>query len=131
LSIQWPLCLSLPLPPSRNHSHIHTRAGRVFPSRATVDYMKTALTSLTPLAEQLPSFTGRLVIEAHYFFVNRQRRDTDNIHKLLGDALAKGLATDDSWFLWRDMTVNYDKANPRVELRIYPQTLEYELWRRE
>lgn len=115
-----PLRLSVPWPPTANHSHITLKTGRRIPSKDTREYW-TAVEQLVGEAASGPWEGGLLVVQATYYKPDARRRDTDNVRKILADGVARGLGTDDCWFLWQDQDIAIDRKDPRVELVIYPK----------
>lgn len=98
-----------------------TRYGALVPRHETREYMDRVAT-LVRVERHIheAQFTnGPIVVEATYYKPDKRRRDTDNSRKVLADAVARGLGVDDAQFLWRDMSVEVDRDNPRVELEIY------------
>ena len=119
----WPLSVVVPWPPSGNHSHVQFKMGtRIMraPSKETKAYWK-AVETIVSEASTSRWEGGLLVVEATYFKPDNRRRDTDNARKTLADGVARGLGTDDTWFLWRDVDIQVDRKDPRVELTMYPR----------
>jgi Holliday junction resolvase RusA-like endonuclease len=119
--VGWPIKLIVPPPPSRNHSHVITSQRRLVPTKHTRAYQASVAALVRQEAGPLPPLPGLLVVEATYYVRNKQRRDTDNCHKVLGDTLATGLGIDDKHFLWRDIDIQVDREYPRIELTVYPK----------
>lgn len=67
-------------------------------------------------------------VQAVFYFRTRQRRDGDNLlasMKASFDGLIDaGLLADDSAITHLPVVQRHDKANPRVELRVFPMTLQ-------
>lgn len=63
---------------------------------------------------------NKLVLEMTAYYPDNRRRDMSNMHKLLPDSLEKILFNDDRWLLIRDINFHLDRANPRVEIILYP-----------
>jgi Holliday junction resolvase RusA-like endonuclease len=112
--------LVLPFPPSRNHSHVVTKWGGLAPTKATLAYMDAVTCIVGEAVTTKPANDRFYVVEATYYYPDLRRRDTDNLRKVMADAMSAGLAVDDRWFLWRDQAVHLDRADPRVEIRMYP-----------
>ena len=122
--------LTLPLPPSINHSHITTKSGQRVPSSITKKYMKNArqmiwlhiYENIIPLP-LLPlfEFDAKVYIDLVIYFPDNKRRDTHNLLKILLDSLEGIIYKDDKMALPRIMDFIVDKKNPRVEIMIYPK----------
>lgn len=114
------LQFDVPWPPTLNHCYVTTRHGRRVLTREAAQYRERVAAQVLALrqAEGYGAYKSNnpLIIEAVYYRPDRRRRDTDNIRKVLADAIAKGLGCDDSLFLWRDITSRIDRERPRVQL---------------
>jgi Holliday junction resolvase RusA-like endonuclease len=64
-----------------------------------------------------------LVVELNYFSPD-WRGDVDNTLKLTLDAISAGIGYNDRYFLPRAMGRQVDKANPRIEVRIFCEEAE-------
>ena len=123
------LKLTLPLPPSMNHSHHNVVVGgrhmRV-PSKAAKTWTRDCIV----LCADAINRTGwptpcdcKCVVEYTIWWPDRRRRDPSNLEKVLLDGLeAGGIITDDKWFLPRCIDFSYDKANPRVDVTVRRKT---------
>lgn len=66
-----------------------------------------------------PLLTGELVLVADCWFPDKRRRDAGNLRKALTDSLSGIVYADDAQLVsetWR--RAGYDKANPRIEVRL-------------
>ena len=113
------IAFTLPLPPSKNKMHGYGR-GHIYPSRERTDYI---------------SIVGQIVCFEHPeirrefvrsdwiiiwmdWYLPRRHTDCHNLHATLCDALQKAIEVNDCWYLLRDVAVQYDKFNPRVEIEM-------------
>jgi Holliday junction resolvase RusA-like endonuclease len=115
----WPLRVDVGWPPTANHAYVTTRFGQRVLTRSAKEYQ--AYVRLLISNTEADWKGGLLVVNALYFKPDNRRRDTDNVRKILADAVAAGLGTDDCWFLWRDQDIRVDRERPRVELTIHPK----------
>lgn len=120
------LKLALPVPPSVNAIYYNTRGGGRRLTRKAEHYIRVAR-ALTNQAcdEQHWSKQEKgiwLYIDLVFYFPDRRRRDSHNTLKILLDALESIVYDDDMYVLPRIQSVEYDKENPRVEMKITMQT---------
>lgn len=117
------LRLTLPLPPSVNHSHRNftNKAGRRLrvPTKRATDWTATAR-SIAFTEMQRTGWTcpqgEKVIVEYTIWWPDRRRRDPSNLEKLLLDSLEGIAVDDDKWCLPRCMDFDYDKGDPRVEV---------------
>lgn len=57
-------------------------------------------------------------------FTDDRRPDLDNLHKVIGDSIKKGLSVDDKNFFFKDGEVTLGHFNPFIEITIIPMPLE-------
>lgn len=117
------LKLTLPLCPSVNHCYKFVR-GRRFMTKDALQFMQIA-NQIVEREKVKQKYTIEkrgvwLVVEVKYYFPDRLRRDSHNMHKVLADALNGSAYVDDQFILIRDMSVELDAKNPRLEVEIYP-----------
>ena len=117
--------LTLPLPPSVNHSHINIRKRyrlMRIRSTATKDYMCEAgwLAKGWCAAEKWtpPTKDRKIIMRVWVWFPDKRKRDADNILKILQDSLTGIMWLDDRQVMPRVMDVGVDKQNPRVEIEV-------------
>lgn len=120
------LTITLPVPPSVNALHSNARNGgkRLTPKALTFIRDSRALINLA-VEEQKWDKQGKgvwLYVDMVYYFPDRKIRDASNCLKILLDVLEGIVYENDYTALPRIQSVEYDKANPRVELRITHQT---------
>ena len=65
---------------------------------------------------QIPPKDKQVIMDIWYYFKNNRHPDTGNLHKALGDFHHGIIVEDDRKLLWRDMGIEIDKTNPRIEL---------------
>lgn len=53
-------------------------------------------------------------------FTDERRPDLSNLHKVIGDALEKGLGTNDKHFLFKDEGYDLGHMDPELEITIVP-----------
>lgn len=110
-------------PPSVNHIYrnvsvdrrVVTEAGKVWRTLVQIDAkaeMRKQGWQMTPAGE-------KVVVEIRVFWPTKRKRDVENIGKLLWDSLEGIVFENDQWLLPRYMDFDYDKQNPRVELKFY------------
>ena len=111
--------LTLPLPPSVNHSHITTRSGKRIRSNETKAYMKNVrweiCTHTVPIG---CPYQDKCYMDLWFYFPDNRRRDTHNCLKILLDSLQGIVYEDDKMVLPRIQDFQIDKKNPRVEIEI-------------
>jgi crossover junction endodeoxyribonuclease RusA len=82
------MILSLPYPPTGNHSAKHTRNGGHFLTPQAKTYR--AMVNAHVLAENAAKgFSSPMAVICEVFHPDRRRRDLDNVWKTLADALTK------------------------------------------
>ena len=117
------LRLTLPLPPSCNHSHRNftNKNGRRLrvPTKRAADWTASArdiaYTAMCASGWTCP-MGEKVVVEYTIWWPDRRRRDSANLEKLMLDALEGTCYDDDRWALPRCQDFSYDKADPRVEV---------------
>jgi crossover junction endodeoxyribonuclease RusA len=120
------LTLSLPVPPSVNSMYVNTRGGGKRLSAKAESYTRVsrALINLA-IQEQSwvkPNRSVWLYADMVFYMGDRRIRDSHNCLKLLLDVMQGIVYQNDYFVLPRIQSVEYDKGNPRVEVRIYPQS---------
>ena len=126
------LHLTLPIPPSVNHCYQQTvtRAGRRVPVLTTT--AKKWIAAAQNIAYQEMNRTGwvppektKVLFEYTVYWPDHRRRDPSNIVKVMLDALCAktkdrgGILMDDDQFcMERCMGIEYDKDDPRVEVKV-------------
>lgn len=120
------LAMNLPVPPSVNSMYVNTRGGGKRLSAKAERYVRDsrALINLA-VSEQSwtkPNRSVWLYIDMVFYFDDRRIRDSHNCLKLLLDVMQGIVYMNDYFVLPRIQSVEYDKGNPRVEVRIYPQS---------
>ncbi|PWI50271.1 RusA family crossover junction endodeoxyribonuclease, partial [Sulfoacidibacillus thermotolerans] len=100
--------LILPIPPTLNHAYL---AFIEEASWKTLSWMRKNNWRMPPPNE-------KIILRVWIFWPDRRRRDTDNVLKLLLDAL-KGVAfVDDCMVLPRVMDFGVDYERPRIEIEL-------------
>lgn len=119
------LRLTLPIPPSVNKLYYNTRGGKTLTANAK-RFSRDAKALLNLYIEEqkwiMPSKQTWLYMDMVFYFPDRRRRDAHNCLKLLLDVLTGYVYEDDYTALPRIQSVEYDKHNPRVEIKVYAQT---------
>ena len=120
------LNMTLTIPPSVNHCYknINTagRQNRVLTPLAKEwknEANAEAVVEVYRQRWQMPVADKKIVLEIVAFWPDARRRDMNNTHKLLCDALEGAVYLDDKMVLVRDMDFSIDRKNPRLELCIY------------
>ncbi|HET6494545.1 MAG TPA: RusA family crossover junction endodeoxyribonuclease [Thermoleophilia bacterium] len=117
------LRLTLPIPPSVNHSHhncnINGRLMRV-PSKAAKAWTKACIVACYEAMNRAGWPTPcdcKTIVEYTVYWPDKRRRDPSNLEKVLLDGIeAGGIVTDDKWCLPRCQDFTVDRGNPRVEV---------------
>ena len=120
------LNLILTIPPSVNHCYknfnVMGRRNRVLTPLARA-WKEEAYYIANALAHRegwrMPEPEEKIVLEVFAFWPDGRRRDMNNTHKLLCDALEGAVYLDDKMVLVRDIDFAIDKKAPRVECEIY------------
>jgi crossover junction endodeoxyribonuclease RusA len=68
---------------------------------------------------RVPEPEEKIVLEVIAFWPDGRRRDMNNTHKLLCDALEGAVYLDDKMVLVRDMDFSVDRKRPRLEVCVY------------
>ena len=107
------LNMCLPLPPSVNAAYANNRYG----GRGRL---------LTPAAENwklMAGYAAKQAVRSVDWQMtapdDKRRRDMNNLHKLLCDALEGVVYPDDKMVLVRDMDFAIDRKHPRIEISVY------------
>lgn len=95
-----------------------TRRGRFTPPR-TVAYERKV--KLCALAARIQRIAGDVALMLVMYFPDKRRRDFDNISKSICDGLNGVAWEDDSQVKEWHGTINVDRANPRVEVWVWPR----------
>jgi Holliday junction resolvase RusA-like endonuclease len=120
-------------PPSVNHIYRPRRGGGLYLTDEGNAYKKwTTLdasravhrTGWTPPAKPKGKRAPTLLVVELYFFSPDWRTDCDNCLKLTLDAISAGIEYNDRYFLPRAMGRQVDKANPRIEVRVFCEEAE-------
>ena len=124
------LSMTLTIPPSVNHCyknlHIKGLRGRILTEEARNWKLMTqyvAKAAVRHCAWELPPADKKIVLEIVAFWPDARRRDMNNTHKLLCDALEGIVYLDDKMVLARDMDLSVDRKHPRLELCIYVKNI--------
>src|SRR3972149_3737299 len=110
--------LTLPLPPSVNHSHITTKSGKRIRSKDTIRFMWIVFDIINQKRDYHGVLKGKLIMDLWFYFPDKRRRDTHNCLKILLDSLEGIIYEDDKMVLPRIQDFQVDKKNPRVEIEI-------------
>ena len=118
--------LILPLPPSVNHAYRNFttpkgRRMRVLTHKADA-FKREAEWRTKAWMQQtgwiMPNHGKKVIVRIWVFWKSNQRRDTDNIMKLLLDAMKEIAFWDDRMALPQVMDFSVDKENPRIEVEL-------------
>ena len=116
------LNLILTIPPSVNHCYKMGRRNCVLTPLARV-WKEEAYYIANALAHRegwrVPKPEEKIVLEVVAFWPGGRRRDMNNTHKLLCDALEGAVYLDDKMVLVRDMDFSVDRKRPRLEVCVY------------
>ena len=119
----------VPVPPSVNHSHrtYTTKTGRRMrvPTKQAGDWTAQARDAAYVAAKAsgwVCPCGEKVIVELTVYWPYRRRRDTNNCHKLLCDAIEGIAFDDDRWALVRDLDFDVDRDDPRVEVAVKRMT---------
>lgn len=117
--------VSLPLPPSVNSMYFNTRGGGRRLTRQAENYKAESRALINQAIEEqnwlkMSRFTW-LYVDLVFFMPDRRVRDSHNMLKLLLDVMEGIVYENDYSVMPRIQSVEYDKENPRVEVRVCPQ----------
>lgn len=119
------LQVALPVPPSVNTMYYNKRGGGRGLKTVATDYIRDSRALLNLAVEEqrwtVPDKHVWLYVDMVFYFPDRKIRDSHNCLKLLLDVMQGIVYENDYTILPRIQSVEYDKDNPRVELRIIPQ----------
>ncbi len=114
--------LILPLPPSVNGAYKNIRINKRVKTHKAVEFIETAGWLATEWKRKtdwiMPDPRQKVIMRVWIWWGNTNRRDPDNIFKLLNDAIMGVLVKDDDVLLPRVMDFGIDRQNPRVELEL-------------
>ena len=124
------LRLTLPIPPSVNHStRRHTvcyqkggkqvRRTMDVPNAKAVKWMATAKDSALDAMNStgwVCAQSEKVVVEVEFYWENRRKRDCHNCTGIIANILEGIAADDDYWMLLRVKDWHIDRGNPRVEV---------------
>lgn len=119
------LTMCLPLPPSVNAAYANNRyGGRGRLLTLTAENWKlmagyAAKQATRSVGWQMTAPDEKIIIELVAFWPDKRRRDMNNLHKLLCDALEGVVYPDDKMVLVRDIDFAIDRKHPRIEICIY------------
>lgn len=120
------LRLTLPLPPSVNRLYNDTKFGGKSLTITALRYIPRAKALINLAIDEQrwvkQSKQTWYYVDLVFYFPDRIRRDSHNMLKLLMDVMQDTAYGNDYYALPRINSVEYDKANPRVEILITPQT---------
>lgn len=113
--------ITLPPVPSINHLYFNCHGRRAMTSQGKKWKIATGMLALSEREIQEWDFSKdeKLIMEFRIFWVDKRRRDADNIVKIIQDSFTNILYEDDRWVLPRVLNWNVDKANPRVEIKLF------------
>jgi len=119
------LTFTLPLPPSKNHSHrqwvdrntgrlrrLQTPATQQWTTEAKAIAHNAVRTAGWPCAED------DVCVELVVYFPDRRVRDAQNYEMVTFDALENVVYRNDKQIVQHTTTRRYDKADPRVEVTV-------------
>lgn len=119
------MTMILPLPPSVNAAYAnnrHTGRGRILTPAAENWKLVAGYAAKQAVRNsgwQITAADEKVVLELVAFWPDNRRRDMNNLHKLLCDALEGVVYPDDKMVLVRDMDFSIDRKKPRIEINIF------------
>lgn len=121
----------LQLPPSINACYRNRKSegqkGRALTEQAQNWKLVTGYGARMAVRQQgwiMPDAEKKIVLELVAYWPDKRRRDMNNLHKLLCDALEGILYPDDKMVLVRDIDFFIDRKHPRLEISVYPKKEE-------
>lgn len=119
------IVFELPVPPSINHMYIHKKNGAKILTKDAEKYVRNASALINQAIEEqsweIQEKGVWVYVDLVFYFQDRLIRDSHNCIKLLFDILQNRISKNDYYIMPRIQSVEYDKANPRVELLISKQ----------
>lgn len=109
-----------------NEYHGHARKLTTKAKNWKTEAAYTAYAAKRRAGWPMPGPDEKIVLEVWAYWKDGHRRDMNNLHKLLCDALEGQLYPDDKMVLVRDMNFFIDRQRPRLWLCVYPLTDEQE-----
>lgn len=120
------LRLTVGVPTSVNSMYVNGPYGSRRLSSAAEKYMRDTKALINEAIEVnswvKPKKGVWMYVDMVFYFPDRRIRDSHNALKLLMDVMQGKVYINDYNAIPRIMSVEYDKDNPRVELRIHAQT---------
>lgn len=121
------LKLTIPHAPSVNLMYRYVRGRKVL-TRQAISYIK-AVQTIAEREVRKQSYQKEekgvwMVLELRFYFPDLIKRDTNNTHKIIADALEGVCYENDQYLLVRDIYAKLDRDNPRVECVLYPQPMK-------
>ena len=120
------LSMSLPVPPSVNAIYYNTRGGgRRLTSKAEKyirDVRALANMFVDDSKWEKKNDHTWIYMDMIFYFPDKRTRDSHNCLKILLDALEGIVFNNDMFVMPRINSVEFDKDNPRVEIKFYDQT---------
>ena len=121
------LNLKLPIPPSVNKIHYTDKKGVRRLTSESERYIRDTRALARMVAEEQGwekvTDATWYYLDLQFYFPDKRIRDSHNCLKILLDALEGVLFHNDYFVLPRIQIVELDKANPRLELCLHPQTV--------
>jgi len=122
------LNITVDVPVSVNSMYVNTRGGGRRLSAKATNYVRDSRALINMAIEDQkwvkPERGVWLYVDMVFYFPDRIIRDSHNCLKLLMDVMQGIVYINDYNALPRIMSVEYDKANPRVEIKVHAQTEE-------
>lgn len=120
------LLFSLPVPVSVNHMYRNTRYGGKRLNKDAERYTAIARAKLNEIVESqnwgILTESEWFYVDCVFYFPDRKIRDASNCLKLLLDVMQGIVYANDYYCLPRIQSVELDKDNPRVDIRVHMQS---------
>ena len=117
------LFLTLPMGCSINHMYVRLRGGGQRLTKEAEQWVNTVKTickrEITAQKWLVEPNSVWYVLELHFYFPDKRKRDSHNYIKLLMDALEHDAYFNDYYVKPRIMSVDLDKEKPRIECFLY------------
>jgi len=107
--------------------YIHLKRGGKKLTKQAEDYIRTSRAIINSEIEEQRWIKQNKAtwyyIDLVFFMPDRRIRDSHNLLKLLLDVMQGPIYDNDYYALPRIQSVEYDNANPRIEICVVPQTV--------
>lgn len=115
-----------PIPPSVNGLYYNRRNGSKVLTKNAQDFIRCARAIINVAIEdqgwKLPERTAWLYVDVVVHMPDRKVRDSHNMLKIIMDVMQGLIYQNDYFVMPRIQSVEYDKVNPRINVKVSYQT---------